>query len=45
LTFSCVFDPTPDFVALIHGLRANPLPGIAARRGSAMVIRVAATNV
>jgi len=23
-----VFDPTPDFVALIHGLRADPLPGI-----------------
>ena len=25
-----VFDPTPDFVAWIHGLRADPLPGIRA---------------
>lgn len=23
-----VFDPTPDFLAMIHGLRANPLPGL-----------------
>ena len=26
-----IFDPTPDFVALIHGLRADPLPDSASR--------------
>jgi hypothetical protein len=23
-----VFDPSPDFLALIHGLRVDPLPGL-----------------
>jgi hypothetical protein len=26
-----VFDPLLDFLAMIHELRANPLPGITAR--------------
>jgi len=26
-----VFDPTPDFLTMIHGLRADPLPGLSSK--------------